>query len=153
MGVKPGCGELEYANRPIEVLQLALAQVDQREPWIFLFIFDDRLRRLGDEHLATAGRGADPCGAMHGKARVYPLSGDCVASVNADPDPDRRTGWPFMARQCPLDLKRAQHSLLHASERDEKRIPLRIHLMATLAGNGGADQAPVLGQDLRVMLP
>ena len=44
-----------------------------------------------------------------------------------------------MASQCPLDLQRAQHSLLRASERHEKRIPLRIHFMATLPGDGGAD--------------
>src|SRR6516225_2262407 len=90
---------------------------------------------------------------MHSQARVHPPSGDRVASVNTDPNPDRRTGWPLMARQGPLDLKRAQHSLLRASERNEKRVPLRVHLMATLVRDGGADQLPVLSQDPRVAFP
>jgi hypothetical protein len=72
--------------------------------------------------------------------------------VDADPDPDRRTGRPLMARQGPLDLQRAQHGLLRASERHERGISLRVNLVAALGGDGGADQAPVLGQDLRVAL-
>src|SRR5262249_14966551 len=43
--------------------------------------------------------------------------------------------------------------LLRASERDEKCVPLGIHLMAALPRDGRADQPPVLGQDLRVALP
>ena len=81
-----------------------------------------------------------------------PLNGDRVAGLNADPDPDRRTRRPLMARQCPLDLQPAQHGLLRGSERDEERIPLRVHLMAALPGDGGADQAPVLSQNPRVAL-
>jgi hypothetical protein len=73
--------------------------------------------------------------------------------VDADPNPDRCTSGPLIVRQCPLDLKRAQHSLLRASERNEKSIPLRVHFVATLVGNGGAYQSPVLGQNLRIALP
>src|SRR5262249_49316281 len=71
----------------------------------------------------------------------------------ADPDPHRRTGRPGMARQRSLDLQRAQHCLLRAGERHEKRIPLGVHLMAALDGDRGADQSPVLGQNLRGALP
>ena len=62
---------------------------------------------------------ADPRAAMDGQARVPIPSRDSIAGVNADPDADRRAGWPLMAGQRPLDLKGAQHGLLRASERDE----------------------------------
>jgi hypothetical protein len=58
-----------------------------------------------------------------------------------------------MARQCPLHLQGTKHRLLGACESDEKRIPLRAHLIAGLVGYGSADQAPVLGQNLGVALP
>jgi hypothetical protein len=90
---------------------------------------------------------------MHSKPRIHAFSGDRVAGVDADPDPDQRTGGPVMARQGPLDLKRAPHRLLRARERHEKRIPLGVHLMAALGGDRGADQPLVLGQNLRVALP
>jgi hypothetical protein len=110
------------------------------------------LRRLGDEHLAAVRGGADPCGAMDGQARVHIPGGDGVAGVNTDPDSDRRTGRPLMPGQRPLDVKRAQHGLLCPGEGDEERVSLRIHLMTAMAGDGGADQAPVLGKDPRVAL-
>jgi hypothetical protein len=58
-----------------------------------------------------------------------------------------------MGRQRPLDLHRAQHRLLRAGERREERVPLRIHLAATQAGDGRPHQPPVLGQHLRVPIP
>ena len=58
-----------------------------------------------------------------------------------------------MARQCPLHLQRAQDGLLGAGERDEEGVALRVDLVARLADDGRADQAPVLGQNLHVALP
>jgi len=58
-----------------------------------------------------------------------------------------------MGGQRPLDRQRAQHRLLGPGERHEKRIPLGVHLMTIVGGDGGADQPPVVGQNLRVALP
>jgi len=58
-----------------------------------------------------------------------------------------------MGRQRPLDRQRAQHRLLGPGEHHEKRIPLGVHLMTIVGGNGGPDQPPVVGQNLRVALP
>ena len=55
-----------------------------------------------------------------------------------------------MTGQRPLDLKRAQHGLLCPGEGNEEGVSLRINLMTAMAGDRGADQAAVLGQDLRV---
>jgi hypothetical protein len=127
-----------------------LAQVHQREPQLLLLILHDGLRRLREEHLAAAGGGADPGRAMDGQARVGSLGRDRVAGVNADPHPDRRAGWPLVARQGPLDLQRAQHGLLRVGKRHEERVALRVHLVAGVLSDGRADQPPVLGQDLPV---
>ena len=55
-----GDRELEETNRPVEVLQPALAEFHQREGEFLLLVLDEGLRRLGDEDLAAAGGGADP---------------------------------------------------------------------------------------------
>ena len=141
---QPRRGKPEQANRPVEVLQLAFAHVDQREPGRFLVIFNDRLRRLGDEHLAAVRGGADPCGAMHGQSRVPAPGRDGIAGVNAHPDADLRTGGPLMAGQRPLNLHRAQHGLLSPGERDEEGISLGIHLM-TEAVAGRRPRGPGAG--------
>jgi hypothetical protein len=153
--LQPGRGQLEQPHRPVQVLQPVLAHVHQGEPrlpLLLLLILDDRLRRLGHQHLRAAGGSTDPGRAVHGQAGISSPGPDRVTGVNADPDPDRRTIWPLMSRQRPLDLQRAQHGLLRTSERREERISLGIHLRATLPGDGRADQPPVLGQDLRVPL-
>ena len=58
-----------------------------------------------------------------------------------------------MARQRPLHVQRAQHGLLGARERHEEGVALRIYLVAIMTGDGLADQAPVLGENLCVTLP
>jgi hypothetical protein len=90
---------------------------------------------------------------VHRQAGVSSPGPDRVTGMNADPDPDRRTIWPLMGRQRPLDLQRAQHGLLRTGEHREEPISLGIHLTASLAGDGRPDQPPVLGQDLRIPPP
>ena len=149
-----GDRELEETNRPVEVLQPALAEFHQREGEFFLLlVLDEGLRRLGDEDLAAAGGGADPGRAMDGQARIGSLDRDRLARVNAHPDPDGRAGRPFVAGQRPPHLQRAQDGLLGARERHEEGIALGVNLVAGLTGDGRADQAPVIGQNLRVALP
>ena len=89
---------------------------------------------------------------MHRQARIGLLGRDRLPGVNADPHPDLRAARPPVRRQRPLDVQRAQHSLLRARERGEERVALGVDLMAAMVSEGGADQAPVLRQHLRVPL-
>jgi hypothetical protein len=123
-------------------------------PSLFLLlVLDERLRGLGDEDLAAAGGGADPGRAVDGQARIGALDGCRLARVNAYPNPDGHPGRPLVAGQRPLHRQRAQNGLLRAPERDEERVALRVDLVASVAGDGRADQPPVVGQHLRVPLP
>jgi len=90
---------------------------------------------------------------MDGQAGISTLDRDRMAGMNAHPDPDGRVGRPLMAGQRPLDLQRAQDRLLRARERHEERVTLGVNFVTGLPGNGRPDQAPVIGQNLDVLLP
>jgi hypothetical protein len=147
----PGRGELEQPDRPVQVLELLLAQVGQGEPGVvFLLIGDDRLGRLRDQHLAAASGGADPRRPVHRQPGIPSPARDRVPGVNADPHPHPPIGRPGVTRQPHLDRQRAQHRLLGRGEGGEERVPLGVHLMAVVPGDGGADQPLVVGQHLRI---
>ena len=152
--VQPGGGQPEQPHRPIQALQPVLAHIHQREPELLLFlILDDILCRLRDQHLPAPGRGADPRRAMHRHAGVPVPGQDRLAGMHADPHPDPGAGRPPVRGQRTLHVQRAQHRLRRAAERDEEPIPLHVHLMTAMRGDGRADQPPVLGQDLRIPVP
>jgi len=90
---------------------------------------------------------------MDGQTRIGSLDRGRLAGVNAHPDPDRRSGRPLVACQRPLNFQRAQDGLPRTRERHEEGVALRVYLVAVMAGNGRADQAPVLGENLCVTLP
>jgi hypothetical protein len=145
---------LEQANRPVKVLQPALAHIHQRKSQpLLLLILDQGLDSLRDQHLPAGRRRADPRRPVHPQARIPAPGRDRVAGVDTDPHPHLRPGRPRMGRQCPLDLQRAQHRLLGAAERGKERVPLGIDLMPGMGGDSRPDQPPVLTQHLRIPVP
>src|SRR5580704_13224211 len=90
---------------------------------------------------------------MYRHAGVPVPGQDRLAGMHADPHPDPGAGRPPVRGQRTLDVQRAQHRLRRAAERDEEPIPLHVHLMTAMRGDGRADQPPVLGQNLRIPVP
>ena len=54
-------------DRPVEVLEPLLPEVEQRNVQILLLVLEQCLRRLGEENLSTVSGGADSRRAMHCK--------------------------------------------------------------------------------------
>ena len=104
------------------ILQPALTQVDEGELKFLLFILDEVLRRLGHEHLATAGGGTDPGRAMDRHARVVPFVRDRLAGMNAHPHPhDRHPAT--VGRQSLLHLQRAHDARLALANATKNASP------------------------------
>ena len=153
--IKPGRGQLEQAHRPVQVLQLMLARIHQREPQALplLLILDQVPRRLRDQHLPAPRRRADPRRPVHRQPCIPAPRRDGLPGMHPDPHPHPRPARPVLRRQRPLDLQRAQHRLPCTGEHGEERIALGIHLMPATRGDRRLDQPPVPGQHLRVPLP
>jgi hypothetical protein len=58
-----------------------------------------------------------------------------------------------MGGQRPLHFERAQQGLPGPAEHREEGVALGVDLMPVVTGDGGADQLPVLRQDLRIPFP
>ena len=116
---------------------------------VLLLVLEQRLGRLGHEHLATVRGGLDASGAMDGKARIPAVDGRGLAGVDPDPDFYRGGVRPGVAGERTLRFHRAQHGLVRASKRVEESIALGVDLVAAVGGEGLPQEPLVLGQNLR----
>ncbi len=84
------------------------------------------------------------------EAGVPLLTDERLTGVEAHPDAEDDVVGPrgFVVRSLGLD--RRGHCLAGTCERIEERIALRVDLLAVMLGKGGAQQAPMLAQELGV---
>ena len=109
-----GPGHLVEAHWPVEVLEPLLAEVAEEEVEVLLLVLEERLRRLGDEHLATVRGSPDARGAVHGEARVAAVGSDRLAGVDAHAHAHLGAVRPLVADERELTLDRRQHGVTRA---------------------------------------
>ena len=134
-----GCAVLEDALGRGEILEAVLAEVRELEL--------DELRRGGrDKHLPAMACRCDAGGAVDVAADVALLGQDWRPRMQADPHPDRARGETLDERV------RGGERGGRPREREEERVPLRIHLDPALSRARLPDHPPVLRQHLSVAL-
>ena len=127
--------ELEERNRLVEVLQPVLAEVEERGT-----VAEVVSRRLREERLAPVPGCADPGGQVDVESDVPPGDPRRRARVDSDPDTNRPLGKRL------LRIERSSGCVGCGGERDEERVPLRIHLHPRMRSKRRAQDPPVLGE-------
>jgi hypothetical protein len=127
--------ELEERNRLVEVLQPVLAQVDD-----WGTVVEVVPRRLREKRLAPVPGCADPGGQVDVESDVSLGDPRRLARVDSDPDTNRPLGKLF------LRIERSGGCVGCGSERDEERVPLRIHLDPCMRSKRRAQVPSVLGE-------
>ena len=133
-----GVAQLEESLRRREVLEPVLAEVANR------LAGDEVARRLRQEYLAAVPGGGDPRGTVDVDPDVALLGYDRLARVEPHAHADR----PAAERSLPVGGGRDRVG--GARERDEERVPLRVHLDAAVPRKGLPQDAAVPAQQLRV---
>ena len=105
---------------------------------------DEVARRLRQEYLAAVPGGGDPRRAVDVDPDVALVGHDRLARVEPHPHADR----PAAERSLPVGGGRDRVG--GARERDEERVPLRVHLDTAVPRKGLPQDAAVLAQQLRV---
>ena len=104
-----------------------------REP-----ITDERLGRIGDQHLAAVARGGDARGATDFPTDIVDATGDAgrphLAGVDAHPDAHRRRVWPVGGGKSSLHFRRGGQRLARTGEDHKKGVALTTHLEAAMTG-------------------
>jgi len=133
--------ELVQALRPAQVLEAVLAKVAKLRAGV-----EQTRRRLGQEYLAAVPGAHDPRRPMHVGAYIPLLGHDRLACVETHPHAHGSLG------ERVLGLTRSGDRIAGARERDEERIPLRVHLDPAVPQESLTQQAPVLREHLRIPL-
>ncbi len=103
-----GVQQLHQSLRLGEILELISPQVGQRQRRRQTAM--DRIDRLvRHQHLATVCRRCNAGGLVHGQCDVVVAIRLGQAGVHADPNAQRRTIWPGLGQQRPLDVDAGQH--------------------------------------------
>jgi hypothetical protein len=121
-----------------QVLQPVLAEIAQRIRAAQI------ARRLRDEDLTAVACGSDASGAVHVDADVALVSKEWLTGVKADPNANRAGGERV-----------ARHSgggerIRRLGKGNEESITLRVHLDTAMAGEGLAESAAVVAQNVRI---
>ena len=99
---------------------------------------DERVRRLGEKHLAAVAGGGDASPFVHVQADVALVRHARLARVESHPHPDRARS------ERPLRFLRRCDRVRGAGEGDKERVALRVHLDAAVIVERGSEQAAVL---------
>jgi hypothetical protein len=138
-GGNPLVPELVDPDRPVEVLQPVLAEIRQVP-------VDERDRRLGEQHLAPVARCGDASPQVHVLADVALVRDGGGSRVDAHAHAHGPAG-----QRC-LSVGSSDGGMRRGREREEERTALRVDLDAAVCRAGVSDQAPVLGESVRVAL-
>jgi hypothetical protein len=139
--------ELEDLNRPLEVLQPVLTEVDARDALRrSVARAEERNRRRRDEDLSAITGGGDARRPKNVGPDVLVLGEKGRSGMQSHAHADR----PRLERLCDLGCSRERSRC--GRKRDEERVALRVHLDATIHGAGIANNAPVLRKRPRVLL-
>jgi hypothetical protein len=94
--------------------------------------------------------GADPRGAVHADAHVALLAYLGLARVQSHAHLDDDVLRPAARGEIALCADRRGDRLGRRAEGDEERVALRVHDPSVVRGEGGAQEASVLGEQLVV---
>ena len=72
--------------------------------------------------------------------------------MQAHPDPHLGAPRPFVLCERALSFDRCPHGVLRAREREEERVALRVDLAARRRLEGAAQEPPLVGQHLPVVV-
>ena len=140
--------ELEDPYRPLEVLELLLAEVDEGE----LLVLEQGVRRLGDENLASLAGGADARRAMDGQAVVLVGGDRCLTRVDAHSDARLHVMRPLVADERLLSRQRRGDGFLRSPERYEERVSLGADAFPTRLLEDVAEDPVMLREHVPVAL-
>jgi hypothetical protein len=130
-----------------------LAQVAEDDSArLFLLVLEQLARGLGDEHLPAARRGSNARGAVDGDAVVAAIARLRLAGVDPDPHAHLDSLGPGVRSKRALGGRRRVDSILRPAKGDEERVTLAVDLLATVRGEGGAQELLVIGEHLPVTL-
>jgi hypothetical protein len=108
---------------------------------------EEPLRRLREQNLPAVPGAHDPRRSVHVDAYIALVRNDRLAGVDADPNPHR----PIC--EFSLDVHRRGDRVARTRERDEERVPLRVHFEPAVASERGTHDAAVLREHVGVALP
>src|SRR6516162_3210348 len=90
---------------------------------------------------------------MHVYSNITRLRTDGFTSVKPNTCAQRCPVRPRVGTNGLLRCEGRRKRVCRTSEGGEKRIPLRVHLLPVVVLDGGANEPPVSGQDVRVVVP
>ena len=117
-----------------------------------LGVLEHRGRGERNEYLASVRRGRDPRGAVHAEAVVPLIRHGRLGCVDAHSHAKAAPHRPILRSKRLLALDRGGGRLLGARERKEERVALIVDFLASVLAGGRAQDLPVLGQHLSVLL-
>ncbi len=140
--------ELVDPHRPLEVLELLLTEVEERE----LLVLEQGVGRLGHENLATLPGGADACRAMDGKAVVLVGGDRCLTRVDAHSDARLDAVRPLVAVERLLPCEGRGDGVLRPPEGNEERVSLGADAFPARLLEDAAQDPVMLGEHVAVLL-
>jgi hypothetical protein len=138
--------ELEDPLGPSQVLEPVLSEVDQRVLRREV-VLHQLSRGLGKEHLAAVPGSGEAGPSMNVHPGVAFCGSERLAGMNSHPHPHRSRD------ESALGIGRGSDGICGSGESDEKGIALRVDLDPAVLSESASQDAPVLGEDVRVPLP
>ena len=136
--------QLEQLLRRRQVLQPVQAEVA-------VPLAADRVVDGGaDDDLPAVGRRRDAGGAVQLESDVALLMAGQVAAVQPHPDADGGVADPRMGDERPLRIHSGGDAVGGLGEDHEEAVALGPHLPAAVGGDGGAEDASLVGEHRRV---
>jgi len=113
-------------------------------------VFNGGCRRLGEQHLAPMGSGADAGHLVHGEVDIMQPDWAGLACVRPDPHPYLGSRWPRVGRERPLGLETGGDRFGGIVEDKEERVSLGIDLNAAMLDEVATKQRLVGCQQLHI---
>ena len=136
-GIEPCDVELVQVLGPVEILEVRIAEL-ARARSLGQVALEQGVRRVREEHLAAVAGIADPGRPVHVEADIAILGDHGLAGVDPHANADIRRLGPVVPRDAPLGVGRRGDRLARPSEDPERRVALRVDLLAVVASEGGA---------------
>jgi hypothetical protein len=127
-----------------------VAEINARK--LLLFVLEQVVRCLRDEHLPAVSRGRDARRAMHREAVVALLGRRRLAGVDSHPHADVGSLRPVVIGERALRLDGREHRLARAHEGDEERVALRVNHTTAVPGEDVAQEASMFREHLPVTI-
>jgi len=132
--------DLEHPDRPVEVAQAVLAQVDELDLSVH-----ERCGRLRAQDLAAVGDRHDPRRPINGGAEVVVVAQLRLARVQPHPHPHGRFGRPRFVADCALGGERGRDGRRSRAERGGQPVAHGREHPSALGGDRGGQELVVAG--------